>query len=83
MDRSSENVDRSKEAEGTQAAGSGEFCSAEELRQWLGLGRTKTFELLNRPGGIPHYRVGRRIIIRRQEVLAWLEERRFRFDDGS
>jgi excisionase family DNA binding protein len=58
-----------------------DFCSAEELRQWLGLGRTKIFELLNSPGGIPHYRIGRRIIIRRQEVLAWLEEHRYRLED--
>ncbi len=54
-----------------------DFCSAEELRRWLGLGRTKTFELLNAPDGIPHYRIGRKIVIRRCEVLAWLEDRRF------
>ncbi|MBA2375903.1 MAG: excisionase family DNA-binding protein [Actinomycetota bacterium] len=53
-----------------------EFYSVEELRCWLGLGRTKTFELLNSPGGIPNYRVGKRILVRRQEVLAWLEEHR-------
>lgn len=60
---------------------SGDFCSVEELRRWLGFGRTKTFELLNAPDGIPHYRVGRKILIRKREVLAWLEDRRFHVGD--
>lgn len=54
-----------------------EFLSVKELQEWLGLGRSKTFEVLNAPGGIPHYRVGRRIIVRRREVLAWLEAHRY------
>jgi hypothetical protein len=54
-----------------------EFLSSEELRQWLGLGRTKTFELLSAPDGIPNYRVGRKIVIRKQEALLWLEEHRY------
>jgi excisionase family DNA binding protein len=61
-----------------------EFYTSEELRCWLGLGRTKVFELLNTPtseGGIPHFRIGRRIVIRRQDVEDWLE--RHRFGEGN
>jgi len=57
-----------------------EFYTSEEIRHWLGLGRTTVFDLLNTPisdGGIPNYRIGRRIIIRRQDVLAWLEQNRY------
>lgn len=59
-------------------SGAKEFLSAEELRRWLGLGRTKIFEVLNASDGIPNYRIGRKIVVRRQEVLAWLEENRHR-----
>ena len=55
-----------------------EFYSSEEFRQWLGLGRTKIFELLNASDGIPNFRIGRKIVIRRQDVEAWLEEHRYR-----
>jgi excisionase family DNA binding protein len=55
-----------------------EFFSSEELQAWLGLGRTKTFELLNDPErGIPNYRLGRKIIIRRRDIEDWLERNRF------
>lgn len=57
---------------------SDEVGGTEQLRQWLGLGKTKTFELLNAPDGIPHYRIGRKIIVRRRDVEAWLEEHRYR-----
>ena len=57
-----------------------EIYTSEELRCWLGLGRTKVFELLNTPtseGGIPNYRIGRKIIIRRRDVENWLEQNRY------
>jgi excisionase family DNA binding protein len=57
-----------------------EMLTSSELQAWLGLGRTKVFALLNTPishGGIPNYRIGKRIIIRRQDVFAWLEENRY------
>ncbi len=57
-----------------------EFFSSEELQAWLGLGRTKVFELLNDPNpdrGIPNYRIGRKIIIRRRDVESWLEQNRY------
>ena len=64
----------------TQQTGEREWLTSSELQAWLGLGRTKVFELLNTPtseGGIPNYRIGRKIIIRRQNVLALLEQNRY------
>jgi excisionase family DNA binding protein len=57
-----------------------EMLTSSELQAWLGLGRTKTFELLNDPDpdrGIPNHRIGRKIIIRRRDVEAWLERHRY------
>lgn len=55
-----------------------EFCSSGELQTRLGIGRTKTFELLNDPiHGIPNYRIGRKILIRRRDVEDWLEQNRY------
>lgn len=58
-----------------------DWYSPDELWQWLGLGRTKTYELL-RSGSIPSYRIGRFRRIRRQDVEAWLERNRYRPGDG-
>ncbi len=60
--------------------GEGDMLTSGELQSWLGLGRTKIFELLNNPDpdqGIPNHRVGRRIIIRRRDVEDWLERHRY------
>ncbi len=54
-----------------------EWFTTDELVRWLGLGRTKTYEMLQR-GEIPSYKIGRVRRIRRQEVEAWLESNRFR-----
>jgi excisionase family DNA binding protein len=53
-----------------------QLMSSEELRRWLGLGKTKTQELLQ-SGAIPSYRIGRRRIIRCQDVERFLEENRY------
>ncbi len=58
-----------------------EWFTTDELICWLGLGRTKTYELL-RSGEIPSYRIGRIRRIRRQDVEAWLERNRFQAGDG-
>ena len=54
-----------------------EWFTTEELVRWLGLGRTKTYELL-RSGEIPNYKIGRIRRIRRQDVDAWLERNKYR-----
>jgi excisionase family DNA binding protein len=52
-----------------------DFMTVDELIDWIRLGRTRTHALL-RSGEIPSYKLGRRRVIRRQEVEAWLEEHR-------
>ncbi len=54
-----------------------EWFSTDELVRWLGLGRTKTYEML-RTGEIPSYKIGRVRRIRRSEVEVWLERNRYR-----
>jgi hypothetical protein len=60
-----------------------DMLTSSELQAWLGLGRTKTFELLNDPErGIPNYRIGRKIIIRRRDAEDWLERNRYEIGDS-
>ena len=54
-----------------------EWFTTDELVRWLGLGRTKTYEML-RTGEIPSYKIGRVRRIRRQDLEVWLESNRFR-----
>ena len=54
-----------------------EWFTTDELVRWIGLGRTKTYEML-RSGEIPSYKIGRVRRIRRQDVEAWLEQNRFK-----
>jgi putative molybdopterin biosynthesis protein len=54
-----------------------EWFTTDELVRWLGLGRTKTYELLRR-GEIPSYKIGRIRRIRRRDIEAWLNQNRFR-----
>lgn len=58
----------------TEAEGK-EWYSPDELWRWLGLGRTKTYELLQ-SGEIPSYKIGRVRRIRRQDIEVWLERKR-------
>ena len=57
-----------------------EVWSPEELREWLGIGRTKCYELLSR-GEIPSYRIGSLRRIRRADVERWLETRKSASED--
>jgi excisionase family DNA binding protein len=49
-----------------------EWYSPDELWRWLGLGRTKTYELLQ-SGEIPSHKIGRIRRIRRRDIEAWLQ----------
>ncbi len=49
-----------------------EFMSPEELRVWLGIGRTKCYEILSR-NEIPSYKIGKVLRIKRTDVERWLE----------
>ena len=53
-----------------------EWFTTDELVRWLGLGRTKAYEML-RSGEIPSYKIGRIRRIRRRDVEAWLERNKF------
>jgi len=57
-----------------------EWFTTDELIQWLGIGRTKTYELLRR-GEIHSYKIGRVRRIRRRDIEAWLERNRCQPDD--
>jgi len=53
-----------------------EWFTTDELVRWLGLGRTKAYEML-RSGEIPSYKIGRIRRIRRGDVEVWLERNKF------
>jgi excisionase family DNA binding protein len=53
-----------------------EWLTVSDLYAWLPLGRTKMYALLQ--SEIPSYRVGRKIMVRRQDVEAWLENNHYR-----
>jgi excisionase family DNA binding protein len=46
------------------------------VQEMLGIGHTKAYELLTKPGGIPNIRIGRAIRINRQELDDWLERQK-------
>jgi excisionase family DNA binding protein len=74
----------SRDEKRTQLTGEGEWLTSSELQAWLGLGRTTIFALLNDPDqGIPNYRIGRKIIIRRRDVENWLEQNRYGTRDSQ
>ena len=52
-----------------------EWMTPEELRVWLGIGKTKCYEMLSR-GEVPSYKVGKLRRIRRSDVERWLASRR-------
>ena len=54
-----------------------EWLSPKELGEWLGCGKSTTYELLHSRNRIPHYRVNRKILVRKQDVEAFLERNRY------
>jgi excisionase family DNA binding protein len=50
-----------------------EWLTIAELQDWLGLGRSKAYEL-TATREIPSYRIGRILRVRRQDVEQWLEQ---------
>ena len=49
-----------------------EWFTIDELREWLGLGRTKAHELVA-SGEITSYKIGKLRRIRKDDVEKWLE----------
>ena len=60
----------------SEAALQKDWLTTDEFVHWLGIGRTKAYELLA-AGEIPSYKIGRLRRIRRQDVEVWLESNRF------
>lgn len=55
-----------------------EFLSIRELQQWLGISRSKSYEIIQPgPDSLPAYRIGRRLLVRRSQVEEWLENHRY------
>lgn len=52
-----------------------EFLSPDEMAKLLSLGRTTSYKIL-RDGEIKSYKIGRRRIIARRDIEAWLEQQR-------
>lgn len=52
------------------------LMSSEEVREFLGLGKTKTQQLLQ-SGTIPSYMVGRRRLVRMEDLVRFLEQNRY------
>ncbi len=61
----------------TKAEERKEYFSPDEMAEWIGIGRTLAYRLLS-SGEIPSYKIGRRRIVSRSDVEAWLEERKSR-----
>jgi len=57
-----------------------EWITPEQLREWLGIGKTKCYEMLSR-SEIPSYRIGKLRRIRRSDVERWLENQRSASED--
>jgi excisionase family DNA binding protein len=53
-----------------------EWLSLKDVRQLLGIGRTKAYELVV-TGELPAVRIGRCIRINRRELDEWLQEQRY------
>lgn len=80
-DRPGDDTDLATVRRGDIEADNKDWYSPDELWRWLGLGRTKTYELL-RSGEIPSYKIGRVRRIRRRDIEAWLERNRCRGGHG-
>jgi excisionase family DNA binding protein len=50
-----------------------EWLTPREVQEMLGIGRTKLYELLTTPGGIPNIKIGRSIRVSQRDLTAWLE----------
>lgn len=53
------------------------MITPKQLQEWLACKRTTAYKLLD-AGAIPSYKVGRLIRIRQSDVLAFLEQNRYR-----
>lgn len=57
-----------------------EWMSPTDVAEWLGLGKTKVYEILYSER-LKSYKVGKRRLIRRSDLLEWLETQRYEPDE--
>lgn len=58
------------------------LLTTQEAAAALGIGRTKLYEVLGKPGGIPICRIGRTVRIHVDDIRRFAGEQR-RMEDGS
>lgn len=61
--------------------GEREFLTPNEAAELLRCGRTKIYEILA-TGSLVSYRVGKKRIVKRTDVLRWVAEQRYEADGG-
>lgn len=61
---------------------SSEFLSVREVAQYLGIATVSVYRLVERRT-LPVYRVLRKLLFRRRDVLAWIESKRTESRDPS
>jgi excisionase family DNA binding protein len=54
-----------------------EWLTLREVQETLGIGHTKAYELVARPGGIPNVRIGKAIRINKRDLTDWLERQKY------
>jgi excisionase family DNA binding protein len=54
-----------------------EWLTPRDVQEMLGIGHTKAYELVTKPGGIPNIRIGKAIRINRRELDDWLERQKY------
>jgi excisionase family DNA binding protein len=55
-----------------------EWYALSELQAWLGISRSKSYEIIQPgPDSLPAFRIGKTIRVRRQDVEDWLENHKY------
>lgn len=61
-----------------------ELMDLREVADYLGCGRSQSYKIIQPgPQALPAYRCGRKILIKRGELEAWLEKNRYRPNENT
>jgi excisionase family DNA binding protein len=56
-----------------------ETLKLREVAEYLGCGRSQSYKIIQPgPQSLPAYRCGRKVLVRRADLEAWLEKNRYR-----
>lgn len=50
--------------------------NSEQTMQLLNISKTKYYELVHDPAFYPAFRIGRKILVNREQLFRWMEEQR-------